>query len=394
MIAPHDYKINTKRCDIRINDQVYDCTHWRAKHPGGAQLLDHFHNGDATDAFYALHSKDAEEMLKRLKHVPAKQPSGKDIIPRDTVAASFELWRQRLVKDGWFQRRWELDLLLVILPCTFLTLAGTWLSFQDFAFSQLLATILLGVAMQQAGWMGHDYCHGRGTTSWIVGNTFACLINGFSPSWWSNKHNTHHCFPNRKEYDPDIHMEPILHLWFPSAEKDKWFRRHQHKYYLFAYSLLYVSWRMQSLQFILGSKNWLERVLICLGYAWLACLPLPVAVGSIFLGGFLVAVIVTANHQSEDMLEPDDHYNFCADQFTTTRGVHCSNWFAEYLFGGMQYQLEHHMFPTMPKYYYPALRPHMAAFAKQHSLPFKVSGVREILKLNYDVMKKHAAELD
>lgn len=393
MIAPHDYKITDKRCDIRINDRIYDCTHWRAKHPGGAQLLDQFHNCDATDAFYALHSVKADAMLKVFKNVPAKQANGKDIIPRDELAAHFDEWRQDLMKTGWFHRRWELDFILVMLPCALLTILGTWAAFQEFQFAHLLATVLIGLGMQQAGWMAHDYCHGRGTASWVVGNIFACVINGFSPTWWSNKHNTHHCFPNRKEYDPDVHMEPILHLWFPTAEKDKWFRRHQHKYYLFAYSLLYVSWRMQSVQFVLGSKNWLERILLVVGYAWLACLPISVAISSILLGGWLVAIIVTANHQSEDMLEPDDHYNFCADQFKTTRGVHCSNWFSEFLFGGMQYQLEHHMFPTMPKYYYPAMRPLMKEFAGKHELPFKVSSVREILKLNYQVMKKHASEV-
>merc|ERR1712146_7277 len=84
--------------------------------------------------------------------------------------------------------------------------------------------------------------------------------------WWSHKHNTHHAFPNRLEMDADIHMEPILHLWFPSRDKDVWWRRFQHHYYVVVYSLLYVSWRMQSIQFLLGSKDKLESALVALGY--------------------------------------------------------------------------------------------------------------------------------
>ena len=40
------------------------------------------------------------------------------------------------------------------------------------------------------------------------------------------------------------------------------------------------------------------------------------------------------------------------NQFLTTRNIECPDWITEYLFGGMQYQLEHHLFPTMPRYKY------------------------------------------
>lgn len=386
MIFPHNYESPLKRCEIRISDKVYDVTHWRAKHPGGAELLDKFHNADATDAFYALHSNDAVAMLKNIKSAPASEKQ----IPREELAAKFESWRQDLIKDGWFQRRWYADFVLTILPCTAWLVVGTYLAWSY----PLIATLMIGIGMQQAGWMAHDYMHGRGTISWWIGNLYGGLVNGFSPSWWGHKHNTHHCFPNRLEHDSDIQNEPILHLWFPEKGKDAWFRKYQHYYYLFVYAFLYVSWRMQSIQFVMGSKNWFERALIVVNYAWLLCLPWKVAVGSILVGGWLVAVVVTANHQPEPILEANDNYNYCVDQFTTTRGVDVKSWFLGYIFGGMQYQLEHHMFPFMPKYYYPSIRPLMKKFAEENKIPFKVSGVMEIMKMNYDTMKRYAQDFD
>lgn len=80
------------------------------------------------------------------------------------------------------------------------------------------------------------------------------------------------------------------------------------------------------------------------------------------------------------------------DNFTSTRGVHCANFLTEYLFGGMQYQLEHHLFPTMPRYYYPKVRPMIKKFAAANNLPFKVSGVVEIMEMNYQVIKKYTGE--
>ena len=192
--------------------------------------------------------------------------------------------------------------------------------------------------------------------------------------------------------DSDIHNEPIIHLWFPKDGSDNWYRRYQHIYYPFAYSFLHISWRMQSLLFIIGSGNWTERVVLFFGYVWFFSLPLAVAVASLFIAGFLVAIVVTCNHETEDIIATDANYCFTTDQFLSTRGVRCDDPITEYLFGGMQYQLEHHLFPTMPRYYFPKLRPIIKQFAEKHGLPFKVSGVYEIIRLNYNVIKTYSGE--
>jgi fatty acid desaturase len=101
---------------------------------------------------------------------------------------------------------------------------------------------------------------------------------------------------------------------------------------------------------------------------------------------------VTCNHQTEEIITKDASYCYVTDNFETTRGVRCDDIVTEYLFGGMQYQLEHHLFPTMPRYYYPKLRPILKAFSVEQKLPFKVSGVTEIMVMNYNVIKKYTGE--
>jgi fatty acid desaturase len=382
LIFPHQYQSPLQKCVVRIDDAWYDCTAWRHSHPGGAEIVDRFNNTDATDAFYSLHSAGA---VKKLKAMKATKCAASDP-PADSVSVNFQAFRQKLMRDGWFERNWAVDFFCYLLPCLTMVLLGSYLSYTY----PLLATLLIGFGMQQAGWLGHDYVHGRGTASLFVGNALGGLINGFSSRWWSQKHNTHHTFPNRKEFDSDIHNEPILHLWFPDQSRDVWYRKYQHYYFLIAYSFLYVSWRMQSLQFVLGSRNWIERALIVINYIWLATLPWKVAIGSVFLGGFLVAVVVTANHQTEDIISSDAPYNFVKDQFSTTRGVHCPDVFTAYFFGGMQFQLEHHMFPTMPKANFARIRPLLKKFAAENELQYHISGIREIIRMNYEVVKKYA----
>lgn len=74
----------------------------------------------------------------------------------------------------------------------------------------------------------------------------------------------------------------------------------------------------------------------------------------VLFGGMVMAFVVTSSHQSEDLFaehEPD----WVSAQFRTTRDAEPGNPFSDWLWGGMQHQLEHHLFPTMPRYKYPAL---------------------------------------
>jgi len=384
MTYPHNYNSPLNKVVIRVDDLWYDCTAWRHSHPGGAQIIDQFHNADATDAFYSLHSKEAIEKLQRMKGKPVdpKDPSNPD-----KVSVDFQKWRKELEKEGWFDRIWLIDLFKHVIPMWSLYVIGTMIS----GNYPVLATLMIGFAMQQFGWIGHDYVHARGGLLTKILSYTGSITNGFSGDWWSQKHNAHHTFPNRKEFDSDIHNEPVLHLWFPTADKDVWYRKYQHYYFHVAYIFLYASWRMQSIQFVMGSKNWLERGLIALNYMWLAYLPWKVALGSIFLAGYLVAFVVTVNHQTEPTIEANDPYHFVKDQYTTTRGIK-TTWLSEYFFGGMQYQLEHHLFPTMPRYYYPSFRPICKKFAQEHGLRFDCTPVWEVMVLNYEVMKKWAQE--
>jgi fatty acid desaturase len=385
MQARHDYKSKLDKCVIRINNDAYDVTAWRHSHPGGAELLDAFNGVDATDAFWAFHGEESWAKLKRMKSRPLADTE----MPRDELSLKFDRdVRQKLIREGYWKRNWLIDFALIIAPTTLLCVIGTWLAFTH----PITATLMIGLGMQQAGWMAHDYCHGLGKGCKLVGLLYGCIAGGFSPSWWNHKHNTHHTFPNRIDHDSDVHNQPVLHLWVPEEGKDTPLRHFQHYYYLAAFSFLYASWRLQSIQHVLASKNWTERVLLTVGYMWLAYLPLAVSIGAMLLGGFLVAVIVTANHQTEEILDADAPWNFTVDQYKTTRGVHTPDPFTFYLFGGMQYQLEHHMFPSMPRYYTWLTRPLIKQFAKENDLPCHVSGVLEILKMNFDVMVKFSAD--
>ena len=380
------------RLRLLIADRWYDLTHWQHSHPGGAAILHHLNGQDATDAFYSLHSRDAIDrlntQLKPLSVAPT-QTERRQTQPSNATI-SFRKLREQLLAAGYFNRSfaWECFYQLSVY-----TLAAIGTVFAAYGYV-LLPILFIGLAMQQAGWIGHDYVHGRGPYQKLMGRSLSAFINAFSPTWWSHKHNTHHVFTNHVGVDLDIENDPVFHLFFPKPEHDVWFRRYQHLYFVPVASFLFTSWRIQSLVHAIKTSNYLELALMIPNYLWLYYLGWYIAVGSVLLGGVLVAVIVTATHQSEDMFDvSDQHYSFVEAQFNSTRDAICDTFLMEWLWGGMQYQLEHHLFPTMPKYHYSRIRPILQNWAKQNNIEYRAESVWAIWYRNYQTLKAFAQDV-
>lgn len=396
---------------IKIDDDWYDLTSWKKSHPGGVLILEQMHGNDATDAFYSLHSAEAIDRLKRLPHSTALPSvlADRPPPPPTKVALNFRAFRAQLDKEGFFRRNpfWEAFYVISVYA---MAAAGTYLANTG---HPVWAVVLLAFAMQQAGWVGHDHVHGRGQWSSWVQFLISGPINGFSRTWWSEKHNTHHVFTNYIGVDADIENDPVFHLFFPAEEADTFWRKMQHWYFVPVASLLYISWRTQSMQMVLRRGLWQELAMMSLSYIWLTTMVgFWVALASVYFGGMLVAVIVTVTHQSEEMIDPlappkdaasapvDPSapvvapaplgYSFCEGQFTTTRDAKTSDPFTEWMWGGMQYQLEHHLFPTLPKYYYAQLAPRVKKFAEENGLEYRVDNQWEILCRNFNTLKYYA----
>lgn len=203
--------------------------------------------------------------------------------------------------------------------------------------------------------------------------------------------------------DSDIENDPVFHLFFPDPKDDTLFRKMQHWYFVPVASVLYISWKVQSLQYALKRWNVQELALMVIHYAWMYTLGIWIALPAVYIAGGLVAVIVTATHQSEEMIDAPTHsnsstgvipYSFVEGQFATTRDAKTNNFFMEFLWGGMQYQLEHHLFPIMPKYYYAAVAPKVKAFAQKNGLSYRCDTQMQILLRNFNTLKYFAQAID
>lgn len=266
---------------LKIGDKWVNVEIWKRSHPGGAAPLERYSGQDCTDAFLALHSKEAIEQVVRMKAVDVPRDVEQRCEKPSALTLAFRKWRDQLEADGYFERRWHVDAFYISLMLCWMAVGYALVE-----RSQPLAVLFLGFGMQQAGWIGHDYAHARGGAGWWIGRLCAGLINAFSPEWWSEKHNTHHVHPNQVGIDTDIANDPVLHLFVPdSADKDHPFRPYQHWYYHLAYAFLYASWRMQSFLHAWRRRDYFELGIMAVNYAWLATLPLAVSLGAVLFGG-------------------------------------------------------------------------------------------------------------
>jgi len=383
--------------DVRIHGEWYDLSGWRKAHPAGSHWIDWYDGRDATEVMDAFHSEKARAMYQRLpKSVETTaQMLEAEAEPDTKTQVAFRELRDKLEKEGW----WERD------PIHEVKLLGIWSSLCVGAAltaqtAPPLSIFLTALAMTNAGWLGHDYVHGVDKWSDRL-RLFVCYAAGLGCTWWSDKHNKHHALTNEKGVDEDIATDPFLYTWAPDPENDSPLRKIQHWTFFVPFSALFALWRVDTMKVAVeaveqkrpGAKEELFGLLAHY-FVLLTFLPFGVWFPAVFLSGLMSALIVTPTHQSEAMFE-DYQPDWVTAQFMSTRNAVMTNPFSEWLWGGMQYQLEHHLFPSMPRSKYPLLKPILAKFAEENNIPggYRESGEFEILKMNWDLYKE-VAEAD
>jgi fatty acid desaturase len=87
------------------------------------------------------------------------------------------------------------------------------------------------------------------------------------------------------------------------------------------------------------------------------------------LFGVYLGASFAPNHKGMPILRRQDEHDFLRRQVLTSRNIR-GNWFVDLALGGLNYQIEHHLFPSMPR---PSLRlsqPLIREFCRQHGLPY------------------------
>lgn len=248
---------------------------------------------------------------------------------------------------------------------------------------------LLGVLSAQYGFIAHEAAHrqvfrGNKANDWL-GLILANLFAGLSYGFWMKKHNQHHKVPNQIDADPDIAIR-ILSFTTESRNSKKGIERwlSERQGYLFPFLLFLTGFDLLLDSFAgLGRKDKALKtrllefglmvvrqaapyVAMGLIFGWLWAIALWVFQMMIF--GFFMGAAFAPNHKGMPLVPKDAKLDFFSRQVLTSRNIRGS-WLKDNLMGGLNYQVEHHLFPSMAR---PNLRKAHAIvgeYCRQNDIP-------------------------
>jgi len=269
---------------------------------------------------------------------------------------------------------------------------------------RIMGALLLGFFWQQIAFIGHDSGHNAVThdkfSDYLVGLVFGPLLGGISISWWKDTHNVHHVSTNSIDHDPDIQHIPFLAVhekYFDSVYSlyhmreltydafSKFFISYQHRLYVvvmfFARINLYVQSMIHLTKHPEVKNRKLEVATMFTFFSWLSALACTLPTWSdvaLFLvlangvAGFL-HIQITISHFSmgnyEGMGYTNEQDDFLTTQLATTMNVSCPkemDWFH----GGLQFQIEHHLFPRVPRHNLRVVRDALKQLVAKHNLQY------------------------
>jgi fatty acid desaturase len=288
-------------------------------------------------------------------------------------------------RTGWYARKaaWLL-LAIVVTVDGVLLLSGSW-------WVLALAPVA-AIVSAQISFLGHDAGHQQISSSRRLNRVFGILtanvLAGISYGWWQDKHLRHHANPNHEGLDPDVGEGVIAWSEEQAAKKTgfaRWFARHQAAF--FFPLLTFEGWNlhvagMRTLRDRPFKARFWEMGLLVLHFAvyftFLFTFLSPVqAILFILihqgLYGLNLGASFAPNHKGMEMPPAGSRLDHLRKQVLTSRDV-TGGPLVDFFLGGLNYQIEHHLFPSMPRPNLKVAAPIIADYCKSVDLPYRASG--------------------
>jgi fatty acid desaturase len=270
----------------------------------------------------------------------------------------------------------------------------------------LLAILPLTQFWMQVGFFGHDAGHNQvfANTKKNLAFGFLCypITLGMSFRPWIIRHNKHHAETNIEDEDPDLQNRLVA--FTEDAARDRhgifrWIVIHQGKLYPLLGCLATFGFRLDAWRYILGVDDdlygapkfrrerrleavfltvwillWIVLPTVALGPRWLAIF-LPAQL----IFGFHMSMVFAPNHKGMETFTRESKPPFLEWQVLTSRNVRPSR-LTDFMYGGLNYQIEHHLFPTMARRHLGPTRLMVQEYCRQHGIPYVEESVAESVR--------------
>ncbi|MXY21069.1 MAG: acyl-CoA desaturase [Dehalococcoidia bacterium] len=287
-----------------------------------------------------------------------------------------------------------------------LALSVAVLTTVDSVWIQVVNAAFLAFIITQLCFLGHDLGHKQVFRSSQNNDRVGLLVSflvGINRTWWVEKHNEHHSNPNDLDLDPDVDL-PLIAFSEEQARGMKGIPRFIVTYQAFLFYPLVcfegLVLKISGIRYMFGNRLMfpVAEPMMMIGhigaYAGLVFLSLPFWQGLLFIAvnqmliGLYIGSTFAPNHKGMLTLDGNTKLDFLRKQVLTSRNVKSSP-LNDLLYGGLNYQIEHHLFPSMPRNRLKDAQRIVMPFCQKHSISYYETGVvrsqREILQYLHHV---------
>jgi fatty acid desaturase len=311
-------------------------------------------------------------------------------LPADRATSDFTALAKAVQEAGLMRRRYGYywtkmigaAVLLAAWAVGFVAVGDSWW--------QLGSAVVLSVLLTQIAFLGHDAAHRQifksGKWNDWASLVLANLFVGLSYGWWQSKHTRHHAAPNEEGADPDIDLAVIA---FTPARANRqrsrlgrWLVTHQGWYFFPTLLLEGVSLHADGIIRVLGrsklKRRWVELAMLTVrlgGLVTLVFVVLPPGKGVAFLAvqlavfGLYMGGSFAPNHIGMPLVPARLRLDFLRRQVLMSRNVSGGRPMSV-LMGGLNYQVEHHLFPSMARPHLRLVQPMVEAHCAAMGVPY------------------------
>jgi len=390
--------------EVLIKGRLYDVTGFH--HPGGNIISFLTGGGDATEAYGEFHarSKMAEKVLASLpnREAPAEVLARRAGNGKPGISKDYQELRDQLVAEGFFEPSMS-ECLYRVTEIAVMKLIGAYM----FMFCaqpgiRLLGLLIIGIATGRCGWLMHEAGHhsmtGHIPTDRVLQIVLYGVGCGMSGAWWRNQHNKHHATPQKLQHDVDLDTLPLVAFnasvlgRTSSPILKAWLRMQGVLFIPVSCLLVTLFWSLYlhpryiyrvlttSRKQARGAKGRAagEAVSLIVRYLlWFGVLTSGLSWGhalTCYLVHFAVAGMYiftnfSLSHTHLPVTKPDQYLHwveYAALHTTNIAPGPVCDWWMAYL----NYQIEHHLFPSMPQFRHPSVSPRVRVLFAKHGLPY------------------------
>ncbi|AZG44488.1 fatty acid desaturase family protein [Gordonia insulae] len=310
-------------------------------------------------------------------------------LPRDRYVSSYSELAAEVRESGLLDRRHGFYVTRIALTvAAFLAIWAGVVVLGD-SWWQIALAAGLALVSTQFGFLGHDGAHRQMFASASANEwTARILAGGFaglSLHWWRAKHNRHHKAPNQIGVDPDIEGAPLAFV--PADANGRtgfygWFTRHQGWLFFPLVTLEGIALHISSIQGLVSRAPVTQRATelslivarLLLGFI-VPILVMSPGIAAVFivvhlaLFGLLLGGSFAPNHKGMPLVPKDMRVDFLRRQVLMSRNIRGGR-FTDFMMGGLNYQIEHHLFPSMPRPNLAKVRPMVRAHCARHEVTY------------------------